>query len=78
VVDYFSDPGRMVPYIARFRADHDGPLWQLNYLHREPQPPVPAQYRLVYEASAPDGPGQWPTTFPGDRVKRMRLEAVGP
>ncbi|GAA4867728.1 hypothetical protein [Actinomycetospora straminea] len=78
VVDYFSDPGRMAPAIDRFRADHDGPIWRLNYLHRRPQAPVPAAYRLVYEAAPPDGPGQWPVTFPGDRVKRMRLEALAP
>jgi hypothetical protein len=30
---------------------------------------------VVYEPTAPDGPGQWPTTFPADRTKRMRLES---
>jgi hypothetical protein len=76
VVDYLADPGRMTPYIERYRAEHAGsPLLAINYLWYQRREPVPAQLRLVYEF-APPGPEDFPTTFPGDVTKRMRLEPV--
>ncbi|MDQ3599925.1 MAG: hypothetical protein M3408_01455, partial [Actinomycetota bacterium] len=74
VVDYLADPGRMRPYVEEYRARHPGPPWSWNYARYDPPAPVPATWRVVYEPTAPDGPGQWPTTFPADRTKRMRLE----
>ena len=75
VVDYLADPGRMRPYVEEYRALHPGPPWSWNYARYNPPAPVPATWRVVYEPTAPDGPGQWPTTFPADRTKRMRLES---
>jgi hypothetical protein len=77
VVDYFSDPGRMVPYVAEYRARHPSAVWDLNYRHYSPGTPLPASARIVYEPIAPDGPDQWATHFPHDRTKRMRLEQLG-
>lgn len=76
VVDYFSDPGRMVPYVERFRESHDGLAWRLNYRYWSPQEPVPAQYKIVYDAETAQGPNQWPVTFPSDPSKRMFLEPI--
>lgn len=76
VVDYFSDPGRMRPYIERYRDQHPSVVWGVNYWHYDPPAPRPAQARIVYEWQPPDGPYQWPTHFPGDGTKRMRLESL--
>ena len=74
-VDYLADPGRMRPYVEQYRARHPGSPWSWNYARYNPPAPVPAAWRVVYEPTPPDGPAQWPTTFPADRTKRMRLEA---
>ena len=77
VVDYLADPGRMTPYIAKYRAEHPGSaLLALNYYHYRPPAPVVAQWRIVYEPVPPTGAGDWPTSFPHDVTKRMRLERI--
>jgi hypothetical protein len=62
VVDFISDPGRTEQAIA-LHAQQFGPLMRhllkLNYLHRVPTSPKPAEFELVWEKTCATMTGKW-------------------
>jgi hypothetical protein len=62
VVDFISDPGRTEQDIA-LHAQQSGPLMRqllkLNYIHRVPASPKPAEFTLVWEKTCMNASGEW-------------------
>jgi hypothetical protein len=62
IVDFISDPGRTEQDIAR-HAQQSGPLmrqlFKLNFAHRVPASPKPAEFKLVWEKPCVNEPGEW-------------------
>lgn len=79
IVDDLSDPGRTAKYISE-QLDQAGPLTRtllsLNYLHRAPAEPIPAEYHMEWENQRADGPDQWPARLPTDPDAQVRIRLV--
>lgn len=79
IVDDLSDPGRTAEHISE-QLDQAGPLTRallsINYLHRAPAEPIPAEYRMEWENQRADGPDQWPARLPTDPDAQARTRLV--
>ncbi|MDQ3988401.1 MAG: hypothetical protein M3291_04240, partial [Actinomycetota bacterium] len=66
IVDFISDPGRTEGDIAR-NAQQSGPLMRqllkLNYTHRVPASPKPAEFELVWEKTCVNAIGEWRSSY---------------
>ncbi|MEV4648363.1 hypothetical protein [Saccharopolyspora sp. NPDC049357] len=79
IVDDLSDPGRTAEHISE-QLDRAGPvtraLLSINYLHRAPAEPIPAEHRMEWENQPVDGPDQWPAQLPTDPDAQVRMRLV--